>query len=259
MVFAAFADTKAMVIIMINEFTLSEYHGFERKDFVFAGHNAVVIAPKAPRADGAWVWRAEFLGAFDTVDVELVRRGWYLVYYSISNMFGSPASVALMKAFYDFVVPAFGLNKKCDIFGFSRGGLYAFNFTCAHPGCVSTLYLDAPVLDMRDWPCDDRYEGGFDYLECPKQYGMTREEFLSRRDLHPVDRLYELMDTGVPVALVAGDSDRVVEFRRNGRRLCDALYSAGYDYMEIVKPGCDHHPHSVEDPTPVADFIASHR
>jgi hypothetical protein len=59
--------------------------------------------------------------------------------------------------------------------------------------------------------------------------------------------------------LVAGDSDRVVEFCRNGRRLCDALYSAGYDYMEIVKPGCDHHPHSVDDPTPVADFIASHR
>ena len=245
--------------MMIHEYTKSEYHGFDRYDFTFAGHNAVVIFPKEARADGAWVWRAEFLGAFDSVDVELLRRGWYLAYYSVSDMYGNPASVALMKAFYDFAVPAFGLSKKCDIFGFSRGGLYAFNFTCTHPDCVSVLYLDAPVLDMRDWPCDDRYEGHFDYIECPKQYGMTREAFFARRDLQPVDRIYELMDTGVAVALVAGDSDVVVQFRRNGRRLCDALYSAGYDYMEIVKPGCDHHPHSVEDPTPVADFIASHR
>lgn len=245
--------------MMIYDYTKSEYHGFDRYDFIFAGHNAVVIFPKEAREDKPWVWRAEFLGAFDSVDVEMLRRGWYLVYYSVSDMFGSPASVALMKGFYDFVVPAFGLNQKCDIFGFSRGGLYSFNFTCAHPDCVSVLYLDAPVLDMRDWPCDVRYEGGFDYLECPKQYGMTRDAFIAARNLQPVDRIYELMDTKVPVVLVAGDSDRVVEFRRNGRRLCDALYSAGYDYMEIVKPGCDHHPHSVEDPTPVADFIASHR
>ena len=245
--------------MMIKEYTVSDYRGYDRIDFQFAGHNAVVIFPKEAREDKPWVWRAEFLGAFDSVDVEMLRRGWHLVYYSVSDMFGSPASVALMKGFYDFVVPAFGLNQKCDIFGFSRGGLYSFNFTCAHPDCVSVLYLDAPVLDMRDWPCDDRYEGGFDYLECPKQYGMTRDAFIAARDLQPVDRIYELMDTKVPVVLVAGDSDRVVEFRRNGRRLCDALYSAGYDYMEIVKPGCDHHPHSVEDPTPVADFIASHR
>ncbi|MBQ7982413.1 MAG: prolyl oligopeptidase family serine peptidase [Clostridia bacterium] len=245
--------------MMIKEYTTSEYHGFRRIDFSFAGYTGIVIFPETPAAGNPWVWRAEFLGAFDSVDVEMLRRGWYLVHYSISDMFGSPASVALMKNFYDFVVPAFALSEKCDIFGFSRGGLYAFNFTCAHPACVSTLYLDAPVLDMRDWPCADKYEGDFNYTECPKQYGMTRADFFAAEKLHPVDRCAELMKTGVPVALVAGDADSVVDFRKNGRRLCDALYSAGYPYMEIVKPGCDHHPHSVEDPAPVADFIAEHR
>ena len=243
---------------MIKEFKEGEYHGFRRMDFTFAGHNGVVIFPKEAKADKPWVWRAEFLGAFDSVDTELLRRGWHLVYYGVSNMFGNPESVGMMKRFYNFIVPEFGLSPKCDIFGFSRGGLYAFNFTCAYPDCVSVLYLDAPVLDMRDWPCDDRYAGSFDYLECPKQYHMTREEFFASR-VHPADRFDELLGTGVPVVLVAGDSDTVVLFRRNGSRLGGFLSAHGFDYLEIVKPGCDHHPHSIEDPTPVADFIASHR
>ncbi|MGM9626130.1 MAG: alpha/beta hydrolase family protein [Eubacteriales bacterium] len=243
---------------MIHEYKISDYHGYERHDFVFAGHNAVLILPKEAREDKPWVWRAEFLGAFDTVDVEMLRRGWHLVYYGISDMFGNPESVALMKGFYDFIVPEAGLSAKCDIFGFSRGGLYAFNFTCAHPACVSTLYLDAPVLDMRDWPCDDRYEGSFDYLECPRQYHMTREQFIASH-VHPVDRMEELLNTHVPVLLIAGDADRTVCFRKNGRRLSDFLCARGADYAEIVKPGCDHHPHSIADPRQAADFIERHR
>ncbi|MCQ2432769.1 MAG: alpha/beta hydrolase [Clostridia bacterium] len=243
---------------MITEFKESEYHGFRRIDFTFAGHTGVMIFPEHAKEGNPWVWRAEFLGAFDSVDVEMLRRGWHLAYYGISNMFGNPESVALMKGFYDFIVPEFGLDKKCDIFGFSRGGLYSFNFTCAHPDCVSVLYLDAPVLNMRDWPCADKYEGSFDYLECPKQYHMTREEFFAS-DIHPLDRMAELSATKVPVVIVAGDSDTVVAFKKNGECLCDWLNAHGADYMEIVKPGCDHHPHSIEDPTPVADFISAHR
>lgn len=243
---------------MITELKESTYHGFRRIDFPFAGHTGTVIFPENARKDRPWVWRAEFLGAFDTVDVELLRRGWHLVYYCISNMFGCPAAVAKMEKFYRFLVPEFGLNAKCDIFGFSRGGLYSFNFTCADPDKVSVLYLDAPVMNMRDWPCGDRYEGSFDYTECPKQYGMTREAFLSS-GVHPVDRLGELYETRVPVVLVAGAADRTVIFERNGRLLCDFLRAHNADFLEIVKPDCDHHPHSVEDPTPVADFIEAHR
>ena len=244
---------------MIFEYTLSQYHGYERRDFSFTGHAATVIIPEKAREGTPWIWRAEFLGAFDSVDVELLRRGWHLVYYAVSNMFGSPASIAKMKHFYNFLVPEFGLSPKCDLFGFSRGGLYAFNFTCAYPECVSVLYLDAPVLDMRDWPCDARYAGSFDYEECPKQNGMTREAFFADDRLQPVDRVASLCKTGVPVLLIAGADDKTVQYRRNGQRLADALFSLGYDYMEIVKPGCDHHPHSIEDPAPAADFIERHR
>ena len=54
--------------MMIKEYTVSDYRGYERIDFQFAGHNAVVIFPKEAREDKPWVWRAEFLGAFDSVE-----------------------------------------------------------------------------------------------------------------------------------------------------------------------------------------------
>jgi len=240
-------------------FTTEDYHGFEQRNFEYHGRSAAIAVPENVKEGRPWVWRAEFFGVFDTVDAELLRRGWHIVYYGISDMYGSPESVGLMRDFYDFITVEFGLDSKCDMFGFSRGGLYAFNYTCAYPDAVSTLYLDAPVLDMRDWPCGKGHEHEEGFLDAPRKYGMTKEAFLADRTLQPVDRMYELIDSKVPVIVVAGDADGVVDFRRNGRRLCDMLYSLGHDYMEIIKPGCDHHPHSLEDPIPVVEFIEKHR
>ena len=36
------------------------------------------------------------------------------------------------------------------------------------------------------------------------------------------------------------------------------MKEAGADILLIVKPGCDHHPHSLSDPAPVVDFIEKH-
>ena len=52
----------------------SEYHGFLRLDFEYQGREVIVVCPKQRAAGNPWVWRAEFFGAFDTVDVEMVNR-----------------------------------------------------------------------------------------------------------------------------------------------------------------------------------------
>ena len=130
----------------------SEYHGFLRLDFEYQGREVIVVCPKQRAAGNPWVWRAEFFGAFDTVDVEMLNRGWHVVYYQVSNMYGCPEAISLMKTFHDFVTVAYGLSQKADIFGFSRGGLYAVNYALRYPQEVSTLYLDAPVVDLMQWP-----------------------------------------------------------------------------------------------------------
>lgn len=137
----------------------------ETKSFLFENHPCRLVIPDAPAKGRPWVWRAEFFGAFDTVDRALLERGWYIAYCSLSDRYGCPSAVADMKRFHDHLVSAFGLCEKAALFGFSRGGLYAFNYSLLYPQDVAVLYLDAPVLDICSWP------GGLGRPRAPKKNG----------------------------------------------------------------------------------------
>jgi hypothetical protein len=51
----------------------------------------------------------------------------------------------------------------------------------------------------------------------------------------------------------------VVPFEENTRVL-EARYKAlAGEIMVIVKPGVDHHPHSLRDPAPIVQFLLKHR
>ena len=67
-----------------------------------------------------------------------------------------------------------------------------------------------------------------------------------------------LVENQIPVVLVAGDSDVVVPFCENGVFLQRAYEQAGIDLEVYIKSGCDHHPHGLEDPKPVVEFILRH-
>ena len=69
-----------------------------------------------------------------------------------------------------------------------------------------------------------------------------------------MDRIPVLVKNRIPVALICGDSDRTVPYSENGKMLSDAYRAAGVPLLEIVKPGCDHHPHGLEDNTPLLAF-----
>ena len=234
---------------------IRDYHGYTHRVFDFEGHEANVILPHESHG-GLWIWRAEFLGAFDTVDLELLNRGFTLVYYRISDMYGSPEAVELMRRFYDLCTDGLGLAPGCVLLGFSRGGLYSANFALKYPYAVSALYLDAPVLDIKSWP------GGLgvgvgaerEWGECLELYGLDRSTVLSFRG-NPVDRADELAEHGIPLAMVVGDSDIDVPHRENAEILVNAYRRVDAPLLYIVKPGCAHHPHSVTDPIEVADFI----
>ncbi len=43
----------------------------ETKGFAFGGHQCTLICPDIPAKGKPWVWRAEFLGAFDYADKAL--------------------------------------------------------------------------------------------------------------------------------------------------------------------------------------------
>ena len=220
----------------------------ETLTFDFNGYSATVIRPENP--NGKWVWKTEFFRSFDAAEAALLDKGYTRVYYRISNKYGSYHAVRLMHAFYSFVKEEFGLDDKCELFGFSRGGLYAFNFALFYPECVNKVYLDAPVLDMRSWPP----EGSMNREEVYEEYDLNSETIMSFKG-HPIENLPEFFSLGIPLILVAGDDDEIVPFESNSGRLIEYCKENGIDLTYYIKPGCKHHPHSLEDVTPIVEFI----
>lgn len=236
--------------------TIGDYKGYKSFNFEVDGRNSILICPENPLPGNPWIWRAEFLGAFDSVDMELVRRGWHLAYHQVSDMYGCPESIEMMKKFFDYAVSEFSLEHRTILFGFSRGGLYSVNFAHTYPECVSVLYLDAPVTDVTSWPggLGDGCGSPGEWQDCMRLYGLTAETCKDFRG-NPNDYAEDIAKAGIPVIIVAGDSDRVVPYHENGAIFYDRFSKISDKIQTIVKPGCDHHPHSLTDPAPVVDFI----
>ena len=59
----------------------------------------------------------------------------------------------------------------------------------------------------------------------------------------------------MPVILVAGDSDKVVPYCENGIMIEKEYENPGIPFCLYIKEGCDHHPHGLEDNTPIINFV----
>ena len=69
-----------------------------------------------------------------------------------------------------------------------------------------------------------------------------------------VDYLDKLLEARKPVALVCGDVDSVVPYCENGRMLSEAYRKTDIPFFEVLKQGCDHHPHGLDDVSPLVEF-----
>lgn len=223
--------------------TSTEWKGYIRHDFIFASREGLVVFPKKAAKCRPWVWRSEFFDAFAQADMALLEQGWAIAYYKLNDMYGCPAAVELMNGFYTYVRSTYELAAKAALFGFSRGGLYAFNYAGSYPNHVMLMYLDAPVLDIRSWPGGKGVGNGAqaEWSQCLSVYGITEEESDKFQD-SPLDRIENVLQANIPILIVAGDADEVVPFHENAAILEERYRQRGGAIMMIVKPGIGHHP-----------------
>lgn len=123
------------------------------------GRGALLVIPKTPLKGNPWIWRTEFFGIAPQADIALLEKGLHVGYIGIGGLFGAPVSLDAMELYYDFVCEHYELGSKTVLQGFSRGGLYVFNWAARHPSRVACIYADAPVCDFKSWPGDSSAVG----------------------------------------------------------------------------------------------------
>jgi len=223
-------------------------------EYEFNGYKAYVVVPENP--NGKWIWKAEYRTAFNKAELALIEQGYTHVYYEVRFQYGSYRLRRLMHKFHLHVIEKFHLQKKCILFGMSVGGLYSFNYALTYPEYVEKVYLDAPALDIYD--VYSRFEGEEEqyYDKMLNAYNLNRETIQTFRD-RPVDNFKEFFDNNIPVMLVAGDADEICRPEYNYQKMIAYCEENGIKLKTCIKHGCGHHPHSLEDITPILDFVNS--
>jgi pimeloyl-ACP methyl ester carboxylesterase len=121
-------------------------------------------------------------------------------------------------AWYAFLTEKHGLSKRPAFIGMSGGGRNAFTWATANPDKVSCIYADNPLI--------------------------TRESLM---------KLGELAQRDVPLLLICGSLDPLLA---NHTLPAECIYQQlGGRISVMIKDGAGHHPHSLRDPTLIADFI----
>jgi pimeloyl-ACP methyl ester carboxylesterase len=130
----------------------------------------------------------------------------------------SRAALAEWDAWYAYLTGQYGLSKKPAFIGMSRGGIFEFSWGTANPDKVSCIYADNP--------------------------GIERQAF---------QRLEDLARADVPVLQICGTLDPMLGPYTSA---IEGIYQQfGGRISMMVKEGLAHHPHSLRNPKPIADFI----
>ncbi len=236
------------------------WNGFICESFIFEEKQAYIVLPNE-KQNGQLALKTEYWDAFpEAIEIPLLKQGFTLCYIQNNNRWGTTEDLERKARFVRFVIEKYSLQGKCIPVGMSCGGLFAMKFAAAYPELVSCLYLDAPVVNYMSCPCGfgigrPLNEDNSEILNALSLENLS--ELLAYRDM-PLDKIPQLVQERIPAVIVAGDSDVVVPFVENGIFVQRALENAGIDVEVYIKPGCDHHPHGLDNPEPVVEFILQH-
>ncbi|MEA1875751.1 MAG: family 20 glycosylhydrolase [Bacteroidota bacterium] len=233
-----------------------DFHGYQGLDFNYQGMVCKIVQPKAPGEGMPWIWRARFWGHEPQLDVALLEQGYHVVWCDVSGLFGNFEAVDRFNRFYTLMQRG-GLSKKAVLEGMSRGGLIIYNWAVQNPDKVSSIYADAPVLNGSSWP------GGFGSGKGSsagwKRFKLAYQINSQSDSLHfmgdPIHQAVAIAKTGIPIIHVCGEADQVVPIGENTNPFEKQILSNGGQIKVIRKAGVGHHPHSLENPAEILDFI----
>lgn len=233
----------------------SFWNGYRRVDFDFNGREAILVFPLKEKANGKWMLKTEYFGAFPALELDMLACGYHLAYLKNDNRWGTDADQAAKRDFCEFLSSKYGLSRKCVCIGMSCGGFHAVCFASRYPSYVSLLYLDAPLLSFYGLTEIEKRKDEHWFEEQKAAYGYTTRAELYVNNDQPIHRLKILTDNRIPVALVYGGADSIVDPFSNAEVLKEYYISHEAPIKVWYKPECDHHPHGPENTLDVIEYI----
>ena len=73
--------------------------------------------------------------------------------------------------------------------------------------------------------------------------------------MSPISKAKTIAEAGIPLIHVVGEADNVVPSSENTDLFEKEILKYGGTIKVIRKPGIGHHPHSLEDPMVILEFI----
>ena len=236
-----------------------DWNGYTRHTFQFEGRTCYIVDPKWDATGKPWLWRARFWGHRPEVDLALLAQGYHLVYMDVAEMLGNLEAVGHWNDFYKLLTTTYHLNRKAEMEGMSRGGMYVYAWAEQNPDKVAAIYADAPVCDVKSLlALHDGQPEPARWKMAVDAFGFHDvKEALAYRG-SPIDNLAPLAKAGVPLLHVVGDADTVVPVEENTGILEQRYKALGGSIQVIVKPGIGH-VHGLDDPMPIIEFLVAHR
>ena len=230
--------------------------GYETIKMTFKERNATIVLADKKTRTTKWALKTEYFTAFPGVQNKLLEHGINLVFIENETRWCKDADIEIKGDFVSYLHTEFGFDLRCIIIGMSAGGLIGIKFAAKYPECVSVLYLDAPVLNLLSCPLS---------LGCAQKNDDMIAEFCSAMNTNaskllcyrgqPIDVMHKLLENKLPIILVCGLADTVVPYCENGKLLYDYYKANSGEIKQILKDNCGHHPHGLDDPSEIVDFI----
>ncbi len=231
------------------------WNEFESKSFRFKDRDAIIVYPKC-EPNGRLLLKTEYLDAFPAFDIAMLERGYHLIHLVQRNRWAPGGEIDIMADFVKYCAKELNASVSCVIEGISCGGLQAAILAENYPELVGVLYLDAPVLNIISMA---GYSGAANVLptfwqEIEDAYGVTPATMVNFRQ-SPIDNMKPLIDNNIPIIIVYGNADNVVAYAENGRVLENYYKENGGIIKTIGKSMKGHHPHGLDDPQIIIDFV----
>lgn len=247
--------------------TVTDFYGYRRHNIEVDGCEGFIVEPPHPAPGLPWSWCIQWPEAFvrRTPALQLLERGFHHVFLNIFPTYMNDRGVQILEKFYA-LLQSMHFHKKCALIGLSYGGLFSLRWAAEHPETVGAMYLDAPVCNLAF--CAERLTMNptgilQDFIREESQKHMAAYQVESAAELfehpkNPLNNYLPVIRAAIPILAIRSGQDQTVLPERNIDLLAEAIQSGGGNIQILRRDLYGHHPHGLDDPTPLTGFILKH-